>query len=605
MTKKNYLILCLLSVAVFMICFCFHVKAAEQDLTAPVVTGVSFNKTEVTKPGTVNLTVNFIEEGSGLKYINADVRHVINAGVNDVVNSKGWISDNTLDNLSLKTGSVVITIPVTADRLDGLYILNRIYVTDNAGNSKSISVHGKYGDGMDYYSFLTLDEVTRKSPTFTVVSGSAQDTPQPSEGVSKLIRFDKSKINVTAGRFVDGLSVFETDSGRYGSIARLESSNSNIVQVLSSENYHWVFADDDLGEQIGNVDGMLLGNYYSLFYYLLGKYPGKATIKAYDEDGNYTTCEVTVVAPKLNLNYRNLTISDSGAHYITAASSDISSVSNSNSSVVALSKNSNRQYCVTPKKPGGATLVFKNKYGGSESVTITVTNSYYNDLISKKSSPGTVQYGKNKIKGSTLPGAAVRVKINGKTYKTTANSSGRFTVKIPISKVGKKYSITYTYAGTSVTQSGKIKKGNSKITLNNIYRNSTYAQGTVKNAHKGDIIKIKIQGKTYQQKIKKNKSKYKFKIKIKTPGKYGITAKATLQNKYKQTLASKKKKVYSGSRIKQGLTKSEVRWLYDWGKPDDINYYTYNEQWCYDWSDDGITDAYVYFEGGRVTGWQY
>jgi len=52
--------------------------------------------------------------------------------------------------------------------------------------------------------------------------------------------------------------------------------------------------------------------------------------------------------------------------------------------------------------------------------------------------------------------------------------------------------------------------------------------------------------------------------------KAGAKVRATVINKYKQTLASRAGKVYYASNIKKGMTKSQCRFVPGWEYPDEV-----------------------------------
>lgn len=137
-----------------------------------------------------------------------------------------------------------------------------------------------------------------------------------------------------------------------------------------------------------------------------------------------------------------------------------------------------------------------------------------------------------------------------------------------------------------------------------IYRYSQNATVEAENVVKGDVICLKIGAKTYKKKINSTSTKKKVKIRISKPGFYGRKYKLTLLRNNK-VVAHETDYVYLSDTVHTGDSKQKVRWITGWNDPFKKNYYTYSEQWCYDWNkDDGISDAYLYFRNGRVSGWQ-
>ena len=158
-----------------------------------------------------------------------------------------------------------------------------------------------------------------------------------------------------------------------------------------------------------------------------------------------------------------------------------------------------------------------------------------------------------------------------------------------------------------VTETSKIKvivkdERKSEIEASNwVYKNTKKVTVKAKNVKKGDIIKLKIGGKTYKKKVKKTASKYKVKIKIRKPGFYGKKYKLTLNRKGK-VIAKEKQYVFLSDTVYVGYTKKMVKWLVYWNDPYKKNRNSRGEQWCYDWDDQR---AYLYFDNkGVVTDWQ-
>lgn len=347
-------------------------------------------------------------------------------------------------------------------------------------------------------------------------------------------------------------------------------------------------------EAIANVD--VEGNYLDV----TALKPGKATITVTGKNGSVGRFTVTVKSflekSSIVINSGStacVNVIDEGDVYYSA---DYASSSNKK---VASAEAYDSCVEIKGKYPGTAVITVEH-LNGISTVKVTVKPA-----LNKTTTTPTVKYGSTSLTGKTTPGAKVVAKIGKKYYKATAASNGKYTIKIPIVKIGTKIYLKYTSAGTSLSKTIAVKKCTSKIeTTYWTYQNSTRVRGRAKNVHIGDYIKVTVNGKTYKKKVTKNASTYGFSISIKKPGKYGIRLTTSLYNKYNQYLASEKDYVYKGNTVYVGDTKSTVRWLTGWNDPVKKNYYTYEEQWCYDWSGDGIHDAYLYFRNNRVTGWQ-
>ncbi len=145
-----------------------------------------------------------------------------------------------------------------------------------------------------------------------------------------------------------------------------------------------------------------------------------------------------------------------------------------------------------------------------------------------------------------------------------------------------------------------------KITyFSNIYRNSKSVTVKIANPAKGAVLKVKIGKKTYKKKITNNKKKIK--VKIKKPKKYA--QKFTIKLYYKGKLIGVPDsyliddietfdRVLYGKKIKKGMSKKQVRYLYDWGEPRDTASSSGGYTYWYYWS-----SKYVIFKNGKVKYW--
>lgn len=219
-------------------------------------------------------------------------------------------------------------------------------------------------------------------------------------------------------------------------------------------------------------------------------------------------------------------------------------------------------------------------------------------------------YGDHKLTGyisDADSSAAYTVKIGGKTYKGKLKKNDDFSVSIPgYYKIGTSISVTYKdWYGNTHKVSSKVKKNPAAdVWVYYVYSKHTKVRGYVEQAHKGDIISIKIGNKTYKTKVKKDAKKYKFSMNIKK-AKAGTKMTITLRNKFNQKLVSWKWKVFTSDVVRIGMTKKQVSLLAYWSEPDKKNVSAYSEQWCYDDDGDGWTDTYLYFRNGKVSNWSY
>ena len=400
------------------------------------------------------------------------------------------------------------------------------------------------------------------------------DAPQP------LSMSCKSAFSIVAGDY--DVAVGKSDSV---SIASVTSSNTSVVKVKLSK---YSYMSDEVK--------------------FTGLKPGKATITVKGANGAVGKFTVTVksflevTSISVNaLKYKTIGFNDSrlfGESYFTVSNYTIS---NGDKNVAVVKKDVNEGWFkITGKYPGTTTVTIKGPKGETSKLKVTVKPA----LKTNTKTP-VVKYGGTKISSSTTPGAKVTAKIGTKTYKATADAKGKYTIKIPVVKIGTKITLKFTSGSSSLTKTITVKKCSSDIeTTYWVYKNSTKVRGAAFNVHAGDYVKVTINGKTYKKTFTKNASSPSFSIPIKKPGKYGIKMKTELFNKFGQQMAVENEYVYLSDTVHTGDTKAKVKWLTSWNDPDKINYYTGSEQWCYDWDGDGWHDAYLYFRNGRVSSWQ-
>ena len=137
------------------------------------------------------------------------------------------------------------------------------------------------------------------------------------------------------------------------------------------------------------------------------------------------------------------------------------------------------------------------------------------------------------------------------------------------------------------------------IDHSNVYRKSKAITIKLQKPVKGAVAKVKIGKRTYKKKIRNNKRKVK--IKIKKP-KYG--KKITIKLYYKGKLIGidqcedGEDWVLYGKKIKKGMTKKQVKYLYYWGLPNRKG--SSSGGWSYWYYDDG---SYIIFKNGKVRDW--
>ena len=73
--------------------------------------------------------------------------------------------------------------------------------------------------------------------------------------------------------------------------------------------------------------------------------------------------------------------------------------------------------------------------------SVALTGNVNVSAATKKLSVNRVYENATVIKGKTQKKNVVKVKVGGKTYSVKANKKGKFKVKVPKVKVGKKYTV--------------------------------------------------------------------------------------------------------------------------------------------------------------------
>lgn len=127
---------------------------------------------------------------------------------------------------------------------------------------------------------------------------------------------------------------------------------------------------------------------------------------------------------------------------------------------------------------------------------------------SKKLSVNRVYENATRIKGKTKGKYTVKVKINGKTYKSKAKSNGKFSVKIPRVNVGKKYMVK-AYKGKKYYTKKTVYVIAKKLKLNKFMADSKIITGYTRPSYK---VKVTINKKTYTVKASKNSGYFKVKL---------------------------------------------------------------------------------------------
>ena len=202
-------------------------------------------------------------------------------------------------------------------------------------------------------------------------------------------------------------------------------------------------------------------------------------------------------------------------------------------------------------------------------------------------------------------GAVVTARIDQKKY-TGKVSAGKFSIKVPgYPKINAAISVSCPAKSGTETEKAKVMRWDSKyyqVFPDYIFAKSTKVTGKIYNAHKGDILRVKIGKKTFKTTIRSDKREQKFTVKIKKSA-AGSKVTLTFMNRHKQKLSVTSAKVYSSNATRTGMTIKKVRLLAYWGDPTKIQKSGNTQKWCYDDNNDGVYDTYLYFKDGKVSGW--
>ncbi len=359
-------------------------------------------------------------------------------------------------------------------------------------------------------------------------------------------------------------------------------------------------------------------------YYVFGVSPGNTEV-TYNYNGVEYKANVTVVKPTLSASKTTVKFTPKEGYYeeydifynalggLKVKSSDTSIVTSSienytmkdvRSDNYFISHNSkDGKLChllkLTPKKVGTATVKVFDDFGNSVQIKVNVTKEYMQSLIEYECEYDDLVYGKTSYKGVGMPYSSIKLKIDGKTYTAKADSNGKYTVKnIKICKIGTKFSVTYTSNGTSYTEKDSVEYNDPYLKYYLYYRNQTKFRGYVTDVHKGDVLKVTIGKNTYTKTFTKYYSAYDYSFKVKKNGNYGSKIKVRIVNKFGQTLNNKSSVIYYSKNVKNGMTKKQVRYAYNWGEPEDITQSSYGTTWWY------YSGSYVHFNNkGRVDYW--
>ncbi len=225
----------------------------------------------------------------------------------------------------------------------------------------------------------------------------------------------------------------------------------------------------------------------------------------------------------------------------------------------------------------------REKHNWGETETCRNLGNGYHQRLCKCYGCGAAKYEKEAHFWNTLEydvRTPATLKQRGKIAYTCYDCTAKKTRSIPW-KLGTDYSRSYN------------------MTHSVVYRSSNSVTVRLFNPAKGAVLKVKVGKKTYTKKIRNNKKKVKVKIRKTAYGK-----KVTLKLYYKGKQIGRddcshgEDRVLYAKKIKKGMTKKQVKYLYYWGPPRSKS--SASGGWSYWHYSDG---SYVAFKNGRVWSW--
>ncbi|MBR5047924.1 MAG: hypothetical protein IKX76_06770 [Eubacterium sp.] len=221
---------------------------------------------------------------------------------------------------------------------------------------------------------------------------------------------------------------------------------------------------------------------------------------------------------------------------------------------------------IVPMGPGTATLILKDEEDNELTETITVDEEYFSAYLKSKTAfkgRGSVgMYYESILSGKTYTndkiaygdsnqqvfsryGTKVTLKLKGKTYKGTTNHSHTciFTKVKSLYKLGTTGNLTFEFGPAKITKTVKIGS-DTYISPFPIKPNAKKGKAEFYSLHKGDVVTVKVGGKTVKTvKIKKFTYYKIISFTSKKKMKKNTKVQYIVKNKFKQTLKKKTYKV--------------------------------------------------------------
>ena len=336
--------------------------AASNDITAPVVTGVSMNAPGATvKPGdTLYFNVN-VEDESDISSVYLDLRHSENTSHSMTARLASYNED---------TGVAQLTLTIPKNKINGTWELYSIDVHDYYGNYKSYYGDGHYNDanipGFDDVCFTvgnTSDDIT--APVVTSVS---MNTPGATVKPGDTLYFN---VNVEDESEISSvyLDLRHSENTSHSMTARLASYNEDtgVAQLTltipkNKINGTWELYSIDVHDYYGNYK-----SYYGDGHYNDANIPGFHDIRFTIENTSDDTTAPIVTSVSMNTPGVTVTTGD-----ILSFTVNVGDNSNLSSVYLDLRHSENTSHSMT------ARLASYNEDTGVAQLTLTIPKNKIN-----------------------------------------------------------------------------------------------------------------------------------------------------------------------------------------------------------------------------------
>ena len=137
--------------------------------------------------------------------------------------------------------------------------------------------------------------------------------------------------------------------------------------------------------------------------------------------------------------------------------------------------------------------------------SVALTGNVNVSAATKKLSVNRVYENATVIKGETKKKNVVKVKIGGKTYEVKANKKGKFKVKVPKVKAGKKYTVK-SYKKKKLYAKKTVYGIAKTVKVNKFTPSSRTISGYTRPSY---MVQVTVNGKTYTKKANANSGAWK------------------------------------------------------------------------------------------------